>query len=173
MGRTPPAPRARRRRIEQSPRWQSPSTRVALNATGTNVEIHTTPTKREPEDGPKSSFHLRPPVGSAMSAWGQSRRFGRSSAISGILLTADIGTNAGFRRRGPTTDSSNLFGKCLKHPPGIQILDIIEVDQISATIAPDCPKLRGLAVGPTPCQRIQKLTQSPEPMPHFGLVDLS
>src|SRR6187431_2323811 len=71
MGRTPPAPRARRRRIEQSPRWQSPSTRVAaLNATGTNVEIHTTPTKREPEDLPQSSFHLRPPVGSAMSAWG-------------------------------------------------------------------------------------------------------
>src|SRR6516162_5069319 len=60
MGRTPPAPRARRRRIEQSPRRQSPSTRVALNATGTNVEIHATPTKREPEDGPKSSFHLRP-----------------------------------------------------------------------------------------------------------------
>src|SRR5580704_3592315 len=68
MGRTPPAPRARRRRIEQSPRWQSPSTRVALNTTGTNVEIHTTPTKREPEDGPKSSFHLRPPVGLGSSA---------------------------------------------------------------------------------------------------------
>src|ERR1700751_5351572 len=73
MGRTPPAPRARRRKTEQSPRRQSPSTRVALNATGTNVEIHTTPTKREPEDGPKSSFHLRPPVGSAMSAWGQQK----------------------------------------------------------------------------------------------------
>src|SRR6476620_3367847 len=90
MGRTPPAPRARRRRIEQSPRWQSPSTRVALNATGTNVEIHTTPTEREPEHGPKSSFHLRPPVGSAMSAWGQTRRFRDVRGISDLPPTADI-----------------------------------------------------------------------------------
>jgi hypothetical protein len=36
-----------------------------------------------------------------MSELGQERRFGLMSAISGLPLTADMWTNAGFRRYGP------------------------------------------------------------------------
>jgi hypothetical protein len=35
---------------------------------------------------------------------GHARRFSHRSAISGLPLTADIWTNAGFRRFGPATD---------------------------------------------------------------------
>src|SRR6516164_3315571 len=40
-----------------------------------------------------------------MSAWGQSRRFGRTSDASGSPLTADIWVDAGIRRCGPLPDS--------------------------------------------------------------------
>src|SRR6478736_4567704 len=83
MGRTPPAPKARRRRIEQSPGWQSPSTRVALNATGTNVEIHTTATKREPEDESKAPSVQGPLSEAPCRLGGHERTFGRCPIMVG------------------------------------------------------------------------------------------
>src|SRR6516162_1602387 len=121
MGRTPPAPRARRRRIEQSPRRQSPSTRVALNATGTNVEIHATPTKREPEDGPKSSFHLRPLSEAPCRLGVTSGKTPSEYRFSELPQVADILRSPFGHLANPLVLQITAFGaRAIPGPPGTQ-----------------------------------------------------
>ena len=74
-----------------------------------------------------------------MSGLGQTRRFVGRPAIP----RTDFIRPAGLARFVPTTDSLNFFGKCLKqndlvprdNTPGMPILAMLDVNEISATIA--------------------------------------
>ena len=50
------------------------------------------------------------------SAWGHERRFGRTSLLSGLPPTADIGTSSRFGRRGRVEDGRRSLGPMANAP---------------------------------------------------------